>query len=58
MTKHGHPLGLLKDDQSNLSQELREMDGFNIIQLFTLAKRHDLFYPPIKTNVKEPVAES
>ena len=39
VTKHGHPQGLLDDLQANMSQELREIDGINIIQLFSLAKR-------------------
>ena len=31
MTKHGHPGGLLKDSHSNLSQDLQEIEGFNIV---------------------------
>ena len=41
MTKHGQPIGFLEDKKSNLSQELRELVGFNIVQLFTLAKRQE-----------------
>jgi len=40
VTKHGHPNIIIEDTNINLADEvLREIDGVNLLQFFSLAKK-------------------